>query len=176
MRIASSACVVVMAVAGQARAEPAPRAYVELGAAIGAGYHDGGYSYVELQVDGGYRLSRSWWLHARLGYGRFGTILPLNDTYLYEALEEARVGVEARTCAWLDRICFVGGLDVGVRRDDSPPAQSSFLFGIVVLRLGLDVGWPHVRIRPTLEVELGSQPDFPLFRGGAATLGVAYTW
>ncbi|MDB4953628.1 MAG: hypothetical protein JWO36_1197 [Myxococcales bacterium] len=153
-----------------------PKTYVAAGVALGA---DGtlDWLYSGAQIEAGYRLSTTWWLHGdvgvmgRSGYGtvqRITLMAPSADAY------EARLGPEARRCNSTGAACLVGGVDLGYRTGE--------LAGLVVApRVGLDVGSRKLRFRPAIELQVGGPidnregPSIPDV-GIGFTTAIAYQW
>ncbi len=179
---------VLCAATSVGRAEPT--AYVQSGTEAGEGTYTG--SYVGMQLDAGAHLYKWLWFHARAGYGGRGTVyLDRLSFDLGRDYEEARVGLEARTCTRGGHACLVSGIDVGALHMDAYNSDSEagsshdpgYWTGVVVGRLYGDFGWEHLRIRPTVEVGFGNaMSDDPtpaellFWNRTSVSLAVAYQW
>jgi hypothetical protein len=181
--------VIVCLASSTGRADPI--GFVQIGAESGSGTYTNTYSGIEL--DGGHRLYRWLWLHGHLGFGRLGTIdLAVLGKYSVRDYQEARMGLEARTCTHSKGACFVGGLDVGIHHLDEYNYSDNILgmvhdpehsTGVVIGRLGADFGGRNIRVRPMLEIGFGDpMTDEPtpaaLLHANrfGASVGVAYQW
>jgi len=168
-----------------------PIAFVQAGGETGSGTYTNTYSGIHL--DGGHRLYRWLWLHGHLGFGRLGTVdLAISGQYSVRDYQEARMGLEARTCTRGGRACFVGGLDAGIHHLDEYNYADNFLgmvhdpahsTGVVIGRIGGDFGGRNIRVRPMLEFGFGDvmsedPTPFALLHVNrfGASVGVAYQW
>jgi hypothetical protein len=160
-----------------ATASAQPTNYVSAGATIGL---DGtlDWLYTGVTVDAGTKLGPTMWLHGALGVvGRTGygainqsitLITPKADAY------EGRIGLEAHLCTSDGTWCGIMGGDLGDRTN-----RLSGLF--VATHVGLDVGGPNLRFRPSVVIEVGGPvdtdegPPIPDI-GLGFTAAVAYQW
>ena len=152
---------------------PQQQQYVQLGGAIGG---NGGGSegvFVAIVADVGYRIYKSWWLHAEVMAGE-----SVNDPHGNKfdgTLLHIRTGGE-----WRHRIFFVG-TDLGYAREraNGTLTYSSF---VAALRVGLDLRFGDVHLRPGFELFAGDKlPGEPTiggkdYEGGDVSLAVAYAW
>jgi hypothetical protein len=169
-------------------AEPAQ--YVAAGVSFGASepiYN--GYTVLGA-VDGGYRLSQLWWVHAAVAYGpsvdRFGAHVPNGGHDLV-----VRGGGEVRWCASV--LCGFAGGDLGIQRGsftDTVYMEGTQTFtdtaAIVTPRAGFDVGSERIRARVEIDADLAlaitqdnsmyATPGFGRIIGVALGAGVAYQW
>ncbi len=169
-------------------AEPAQ--YVAAGMSFGASepIYDG-YTVMGA-IDGGYRLTQTWWLHAAVADGesvdRFGTHVP-NGGHNFVA----RGGAEARWCASV--LCGFAGADLGIQRasfTDTVYMQGVQTFtdaaSIITPRFGFDVGGRSLRARVEIDPDVAlaiTQDDSPYMNAGTGSVlgielgaGVAYQW
>jgi hypothetical protein len=160
-----------------------PTAYIQSGAESGAGTYTG--SYVGIGLDGGYRLYGWLWLHGHLGYGGRGTVyLDRLSFDLFRDYQEARVGLEARTCTRGGHACLVSGVDGGVHHmDNDPGMRDGYTTGVAIGRLYGDFGTANLRVRPAFEVGFGNaMSDDPTpaallyWNRVSVSLAVAYQW
>ena len=175
---------VVLAAVSICHAEPT--AYVQSGTEAGSGTYTG--SYVGAQFDGGYHLYKWLWLHARAGYGGRGTVYLERMSFdLFRDYQEARVGLEARTCTRGGHACLVSGIDGGALHMNESNLDGyhdpGYWTGVVAGRLYGDFGTDHFRIRPAIEVGFGNaMSDDPTpaellyWYRVSASLAVAYQW
>jgi hypothetical protein len=168
-------------VAAQPVPAPEPHYYVsaDLTSGVGSGID---WLYGGAGVDGGLRVSRVWWLHARVDtVGRigYGTTNDLTLMSPQGGIVDSRIGAEARGCH-SSSLCMYGGADIGYRVGSSGRGED--LTGVLVaLRGGLDVGSANLRFRPGVEllgaaapgVSRGDAP-YPLLPGVGLTMAVAY--
>jgi hypothetical protein len=147
---------------------PAPARYqVEVAPALGA-THDGDI-YAGLAAAGLYRLNDLVAVHAAVEAAT-ARVVHFAGIDQYEGttdrFAEARGGIELRRCA-REALCGFAGVDVGYRRE--PTTTMDLSSAEAVARIGLDVGTPHVRFRPTFEGTSTHHGDT-----GALLLGLGY--
>ena len=160
-----------------ANAEPAPTAYVQGDAMLGA--PPVGIIAATLGVEGGYRLaSGPVWAHAAVAAGNIG------DDGGSGSLVHVRGGAEAWSC-WTSWLCGAVGADLGVEHAHVTfESMTSTMTALTATpRLVIDAG-SGIRARLALE------PSFKLagyahgpeahpsrtFVGGNLVAGVAYQW
>jgi hypothetical protein len=174
-------------------AEPAPcRAaqYVAAGVSFGASepIYDG-YT-VMAALDGGYRVSDTWWAHAAIATGtsvdRFGGHAPNGGHDLV-----ARAGAEVRTCASV--LCGFAGMDLGIQRGTFSDVvymdgMKTFTDAATIAtpRVGFDVGGRTLRARVEIDSDVAlavtqnnpayATPRFGDVIGIELGAGVAYQW
>jgi hypothetical protein len=175
---AATTILATTALAGAQPTLPEPSTYVMTGVTAGAdAVLDWFYTGVDLE--GGVRLSPTWWLHGegnlvgRTGYGAINqgltVVAPEDPVY------GVRVGPEARVCDADGLTCVVAGVDVGYR--------TGMLQGVVVVPRGaLEIGGDHLRFRIGVEASIGDTPHDPDADlnlpdpGIGATAGIGYQW
>lgn len=181
---AAAAAASLLAIAPTAHAEPgndpgafvdpaataaSTDAYLEPGLEIGI---TPGAFYGAVELDGGHRLGDTpLWLHGRFAQGNLSRI---EEKTMSSDFTEARLGLEARGCVFAGIACLVAGVDLGYRHEMyvSDFGRGTADLGLSTARLGLDLGSPHLRFRPS--VETGVQQGGWL--GLGVTAGLAYTW
>jgi hypothetical protein len=72
-------------------------------------------------------------------------------------------------------VCGVAGIDLGVRHSylDAEYDHYDSTDGILVERVGVDIGSKHLRFRPGLEIDESTNRALD---GLAFTAGIAYAW
>jgi len=151
---------------------PSPkRSYFQLGAFLGLDTTSARAAYGAATVEGGYRLlDLPLWIRGLLARGSVAQVyeMPESNSYL-----EARVGIEVRGCEPRRIVCLFAGIDGGVRRERllNDGQQLEGTFNVIVPRVGLDVGTDHLRLRPALEIAMGTDGA-----GGGLALAAAYVW
>ena len=150
---------------------PSPaRFQLEVAPALGSTYD--GDIYAGLAAAGLYRLNDLLAVHAA-AEGATARVLHFPGIDQYEGTSdrfaEARAGIELRGCRG-DALCAIGGVDVGYRSEHVTGRMDTSLSGAeAVARIGLDVGTPHLRFRPTFEGTSTHHGDT-----GALLLGLGY--
>lgn len=156
-------------------AAPAPQAYVSVGGMAGMD----GFLSAQVAAEAGYHLNGALWLHGLAATGGVG------DDQGSGPVSQARGGVEARTCRASGIACAYAGLDVGYQNmswESHDGMVEHHSDAIANLRVGVDVGGQHVRVRSGLETyQLIAGDDIPNHAPGAVmgldlNLGVAYQW
>jgi hypothetical protein len=172
----------VLAIPSLAAAEPSAASsapavagdYLQAGVVAGAlraNRTSSGALYGAITLEAGHHVQDSaLWLHVQLASGSLAGIDEASGASQYL---EGRVGVETRGCVLGGAACLVGGLDLGARREYLMAEYDHFDSTTVALvaRAGLDVGSRRLRLRPTLELALGSDGN-----GGGLSLAAAYVW
>ena len=150
---------------------PAPATLqLEVAPALGSTYD--GDIYAGLAAAGLVRLNHLVSVHAAVE-GAKARVIHFAGIDQYEGTQdrfaEARAGLEFRHCM-RDALCAIGGADLGYRSEHVTGRMDTSLSGAeAVLRLGLDVGTPHLRFRPTFEGTSTRHGDT-----GALLLGLGY--
>ena len=143
--------------------------YVQAGAELGGAQ---GAVFLAPTIEAGVRLgSGPLWAHGMILSGGAGEIDEANTT---GTILQVRGGVEARTCSASRIACASAGIDVGyshaqVMAEDWTDKWSG---GMLIPRVGLDVGGDHLRVRPGVEVGFDSKGWNQL----GLTAAVAYQW
>ena len=154
--------------------------YVSVGAAVGVDAAMD-WLYTGLALEGGSRLSSTWWLHggvsiaSRTGWGTPSHMTVVSPTQIDSY--GVRVGPEARRCWQGGAVCAVAGVDVGMRAIERYHKLSGL---VLVHRIGLDLGSANLRFRPMVELALGPTdssegPPVPDPAIGL-TMSFAYQW
>lgn len=143
---------------------------VEVAPALGATYD--GDIYAGLAGAGLYRINDLIAVHGAVEAAT-ARVVHFAGIDQYEGTQdrfvEARAGIELRRCA-NPALCGIAGVDVGYRSEHVTGRMDTNLSGAeAVARIGLDVGTPHVRFRPTFEGTSTHHGDT-----GALLLGVGY--
>ena len=147
--------------------------YLQLGAVVGvlrSNSANTGAFYGAIPLEGGYHLhDSSLWLHGQVA---LGTLAGIDEPAFDSSYFEARGGIEARRCVLAGKACVVGGVDLGVRREYLMSYDHIDATNVVIVpRAGLDVGSDHFRLRPSLELALGTDGF-----GVGLSLAAAYVW
>jgi|GEM_PF-6267471 len=151
---------------------PTPTSSVSGGVMLGADHA----IVAALSLDGELQLRGSLWLHGMIAKGTAAGVDEPNHGGNYAA---GRIGVAERGCL-IDALCAVAGVDVGYRHVAyMAEYDSANISGVVVVpRIGLDVGTPHLRFRPGIEgIVDGSNHNTVFgFDGLDLTAAIAYRW
>jgi len=146
--------------------------YVQPGAIVGlihANSANSDAAYGALSLEGGHRIGISpVWLHGLVAVGGMGDLDQGSGPNSYS---EVVAGVESRTCAFHGIACGVAAIDVGIRHEYLMSDHFDSFNGVIVPRLGLDIGSRKFRVRPAIEYVFGTDGY-----GAALSLAGAYTW
>ena len=147
-----------------------PAMQLEVAPAFGATYD--GDIYAGLAGAGLYRLNDLLAVHAAVEAAT-ARVVHFAGIDQYEGssdrFAEARGGLELRHCV-NPALCAIVGVDVGYRSEHVTGSMTTDLSGAeAVARIGLDLGTPHIRFRPTFEGTSTHHGDT-----GALLLGVGY--
>src|SRR5436190_24210969 len=154
MRTALTLAVVISLGSSTARADSAvevvhasqPAHYVQAGLMAGAAAPVAALNIMGAVEAGKHIGDSDAWLHGAVAYGQSGDDQGPGSTLQLHA------GIEWRPCGWGNRVCGVGGLDVGYQagrwsdRDDATHRDSVDAL-VAVPRVGVDVGGEKVRVR-----------------------------
>ncbi len=135
-------------VASAAHADPT--SYVQTDVMIGGATPVTGPNLLAA-VSGGYLLAPYLWAHTEVASGVAG------DDQGSGTSSQARGGVEARGCTASGIACAIAGVDAGVlygtwTKQGMPSDYEHVIAGVIVPRLGVDIGGGHWRGRLGLEL------------------------
>jgi len=156
-----------------ARASPNdPDTYLQLGLLTGGAHSQQDYNTsffaLEIALAAGHRVSDLVWVHGVIGAGALTDFDESAGNLL-----DVRGGVQLRSCVSSGIVCGLASIDAGVRRGHVN-AEFDHINATALLiapQLALDVGTSHVRIRPAIEADLGTD-----LSGLALSLSAAYAW
>jgi hypothetical protein len=143
-----------------APASAAPSTYLQLDGMAGTVGEDLSASAA---IAGGVELGDSpLWVHGELLHGdTSGFLIDRNGT-----IDQARLGLEARSCGVRGIVCVMAGVDAAVEHSrvtgsgvnlfevgpSDPVMTTEATTGLGIARIGLDIGGKHLRYRPGIEV------------------------
>jgi hypothetical protein len=122
----------------------------------------------EVAIAAAFRVSDLLWIR---GVAAAGGLSDLD--FGGGSLFDARAGAQLRICTSGKVVCGLASVDVGVRHghvsNEFDHINATSL--IIAPQLALDVGTRHFRIRPGIEVDVGTD-----LTGAALSLSLAYQW